>query len=76
MINEIRLGDVYDVLKSVDDNLFDMGITSPPYNKKKNKKGVFVKDIKYSDIDDFLPEKEYQEQQINILNELFRVIKN
>lgn len=75
MINEIRLGDVYDVLKSVDDNLFDMGITSPPYNKKKNKKGVFVKDIKYSDIDDFLPEKEYQEQQINILNELFRVIK-
>ena len=36
MINEIKLGDVYEVLKSIDDNIFDMGVTSPPYNKKKN----------------------------------------
>jgi modification methylase len=75
MINEIILGDVYDILKNVGDNSFDMGITSPPYNKKKNRKGVLVKDIDYSDIDDFLPEEEYQEQQINILNELYRTIK-
>ena len=75
MINEIRLGDVYDILKTVEDNSFDMGVTSPPYNKKKNRKGVLVKDIDYSDIDDFLPEDEYQKQQINILNELYRTIK-
>jgi modification methylase len=76
MINEIRLGDVYNVLKTIDDNSFDMGVTSPPYNKKKNRKGGLVKDINYSDIDDFLPEDEYQQQQINILNELYRTIKH
>jgi modification methylase len=75
MVNEIRLGDVYDILKNIEDNTFDMGVTSPPYNKRKNRKGELVKDIDYSDIDDFLPEHEYQQQQINILNELFRTIK-
>jgi modification methylase len=53
MFNKIVLGDVYEVLKNIDDCTFDMGVTSPPYNKKKNKKGVLVKDINYSDIDDF-----------------------
>lgn len=75
MINDFRVGDVYEILKTIDDNTFDLGVTSPPYNKKKNKKGKLVKDINYSDIDDFLPEDEYQTQQINILNELFRTIK-
>jgi modification methylase len=75
MVNKIRLGDVYDILRNIEDSVFDMGVTSPPYNKKKNRKGGLVKDIDYSDIDDFLPEGEYQEQQINILNELYRTIK-
>ena len=75
MINEIWLGDVLDVLKKISDNTFDCGVTSPPYNKKKNKKGVLVKDINYSDIEDSLPEIEYQESQISILNELYRVLK-
>lgn len=75
MFNKIVLGDVYEVLKNIDDCTFDMGVTSPPYNKKKNKKGVLVKDINYSDIDDFLPEDEYQIEQIKILNELYRTIK-
>jgi site-specific DNA-methyltransferase (adenine-specific) len=75
MINEIWLGDVLDVLKKISDNTFDGGVTSPPYNKKKNKKGVLVKDINYSDIEDSLPEIEYQESQVNILNELYRVLK-
>lgn len=75
MINEIRLGNVYDVLQNIEDDVFDMGVTSPPYNKKNNRKGELVKDINYSDIDDFLPEEEYQEQQIKILDELYRTIK-
>lgn len=75
MVNEIRFGDVIDVLKNIEDNSFDIGVTSPPYNKKKNRKGELVKDIDYSDIDDFLPEYEYQKQQIDILNELFRTMK-
>ncbi len=74
--NNIVLGDVYDVLKTIEDNTFDMGVTSPPYNKQKNRKGVLVKDIKYSDITDNKNESEYQIEQIEILNELFRVIKH
>ena len=75
MINQIWNGDVLDILKKIPDNVFDMGVTSPPYNKKKNKKGGLVKDINYSDIDDNLPEDEYQKQQIDILNQLCRTIK-
>lgn len=74
-LNNIVCGDVLDVLKTLPDNTFDAGLTSPPYNKKKNKKGVLVKDINYSDIDDFLPEEEYQQSQIDILDELYRVLK-
>ena len=75
MMSEIKLGDVLEVLRTLEDNSVDMGVTSPPYNKKKNKKGVLVKDIKYTDINDHLPEDQYQEEQIEILNELYRVIK-
>jgi len=73
--NNIVLGDVFEVLKKLDDDIFDMGVTSPPYNKQKNRKGVLVKDIKYSDITDNKNESEYQIEQIEILNELYRVIK-
>jgi|TARA_B110000211_G_C14049843_1_gene540700 modification methylase len=75
MVNEIRKGDTLDVLRGIDDNVFDGGVTSPPYNKKNNRKGVLVKDINYTDITDSLPEEEYQESQIDILNELYRTIK-
>lgn len=73
--NKIQNGDVLKILKTLPDNIFDCGVTSPPYNKKKNKKGVLVKDINYTDIDDFLPEDKYQNNQIEILNELYRVLK-
>ena len=74
-MNRIILGDVLEVLKTLEDNSVDMGVTSPPYNKKKNKKGVLVKDINYTDIEDHLPEDQYQQEQVDILNELYRVIK-
>lgn len=74
-MNKIFKGDILDTLKTLPDNSVDMGVTSPPYNKKKNRKGVLVKDIKYSDIEDYLDEDVYQSQQIEILNELYRVIK-
>jgi modification methylase len=75
MINEIWNGDVLEVLSKISDDTFDMGVTSPPYNKKKNKSGILVKDIDYSDIDDSLDEDVYQNQQIEILNQLYRTIK-
>jgi len=74
-MNGFLLGEVLDILQSLESDSVDMGVTSPPYNKKKNRKGGLVKDINYTDIEDHLPEEEYQIQQINILNELYRVIK-
>ena len=75
LINEIVLGDVLETLKQIPDESFDLGVTSPPYNKQKNRKGVLVKDIKYSDITDNSDESDYQVEQIEILNELYRTIK-
>ena len=54
MIDKIFQGDVLEILRTLPDNSIDMGVTSPPYNKKKNKKGVLVKDINYTDIEDHL----------------------
>lgn len=75
MIDKFLKGDVLEVLKTLPSDSIDMGVTSPPYNKKKNKKGGLVKDINYTDIEDHLDEGVYQSQQIEILNELYRVIK-
>lgn len=73
--NKIIHGDALTVLKSLPDELVDVGVTSPPYNKGENKKGWLVKNVKYSDATDKLPENEYQINQIDVLNELFRIIK-
>jgi site-specific DNA-methyltransferase (adenine-specific) len=72
--NKIILGDVLTVLKSLPDNLIDLGITSPPYNKQQ-KGGPIVKSVVYDEFDDILPEDVYQSQQIEILNELWRITK-
>jgi len=73
--NKIIQGDVLEILKKIDDNFVDLGITSPPYNKGEKHKGWLVKNVKYNIANDNIPEEIYQEQQIHILNEIFRVIK-
>ena len=72
--NNILLGDVLDVLKKIPSDLIDLGITSPPYNKQQQG-GPIVKSVVYDEFDDILPEDEYQKQQIEVLDELWRVIK-
>ncbi|GIW23270.1 MAG: methyltransferase [Candidatus Sericytochromatia bacterium] len=74
-LNKIFCGDALKILKNLPDNFVDMGITSPPYNKGENKRGWLVKNVKYSASSDKLPEKDYQNLQIKVLNELFRIIK-
>ncbi len=73
--DHIFIGDALSVLKSLPSDLVDVGVTSPPYNKGENKKGWLVKNVKYKDSSDKLPEEQYQENQIEVLDELFRVIK-
>lgn len=75
-LNKIICGDTLETLKNIESDSIDMGVTSPPYNKlgKKNK-GWLVNDVNYQSFNDSMPENEYQDLQINVLNELFRIIK-
>lgn len=83
--NKIYCIDVLEGLGQLDDNSVDLIITSPPYNKaglmgvhKKNEKNDYWnKTIDYGgDVNvDNMPEEEYEQWQIDVLNECHRVLK-
>jgi len=73
--DKIIQGDALDVLKKIDDDFVDLGITSPPYNKGEKNKGWLVKNVKYNIASDNVSEEVYQEQQVQVLDEIFRVTK-
>lgn len=62
-------------MRSISDNTIDLTITSPPYNlgkiHKTGKKSFRAYDVYVDD----LPEDEYQNEQINVLNEIYRITK-
>ena len=66
-------GDTLNVLKKIDDNVVNVGVTSPPYNKQEKQKGWLVKNVVYDAYKDAVPELEYQQHQVNVLNEIHRV---
>lgn len=74
-LNKIICGDALTILKSLPEEIVDVGVTSPPYNKGENKKGWLVANVKYSGASDKLPEDLYQKYQIAVLDEIFRIIK-
>ena len=63
------------VLSQIPDKSIDLIITSPPYNKR-NSAGKLVPEIKYEDYSDNVDEEGYQQWQISIINELYRVLKD
>lgn len=77
--NKIMNGDCLEILKSIDDAAIDCVVTSPPYNlggdfhicnkKKRTTYGA------YKSFNDNLPEEDYQKNQIEVLNELYRITK-
>lgn len=73
--NNIICSDAKDILPKLPDNCIDLTITSPPYNKKEKYGGVLVKEVKYDTYKDFLEEEQYQMEQVNILNEIYRITK-
>lgn len=79
--NKIYQMDVIEGLKSLPDECIDCGTTSPPYNKlgllkgKKQKGGDWNGYITYESFDDNMEEPIYQQWQIDILNEIQRVLK-
>lgn len=74
-INKILLGNTLKILKKIDSETIDLGITSPPYNKGEKHKGWLVKNVLYDNVEDKKSEQQYQQEQIAVLNELYRVIK-
>ncbi len=71
----IICGDTLEILRTIDSDSIDMGVTSPPYNKQENKRGWLVDNVIYSSSSDKKDEILYQQEQIDVLNELYRVIK-
>lgn len=74
-INKIIQGNALSVLKKIDDDFIDIGVTSPPYNKGEKHKGWLVKNVKYDKTQDSVPEVVYQNGQVEVLNEIYRVTK-
>jgi|TARA_R110001583_G_scaffold179710_1_gene336611 site-specific DNA-methyltransferase (adenine-specific) len=72
MINLFN-GDSLEVMKELPDDSIDITITSPPYNLgSKHHTGSHYHQA-YSDN---LSESEYQNQQIKVLNEIYRITKD
>ena len=67
MTVSLRLGNCLELAKQLDDNSINVTVTSPPYNKRGVGGGLFRK-IEYDTFDDTIPEEEYQEQQVELLN--------
>ena len=75
-INKIYNENCLDTMRRMPDNFLDLTITSPPYNLgEKHHTGNNIHKA-YDVYSDNLPEDEYQEQQITMLNELWRVTKD
>ena len=73
--NQIIQGDALQVVQSLPADVVDVGITSPPYNKQEKNKGWLVKNVVYSAYRDNLPEPEYQDKQVQVLNAVYRITK-
>lgn len=80
ILNKIHCGDCLEILKTFPQNSIDCVVTSPPYNLGGDfhicNKGKRTTYGAYRSFGDNLPEEEYQKNQIEVLNELYRVTKD
>ncbi len=70
-INKIICGDCLDVMKGIPDKSVDLVLTSPPYNLGDNH---HTGTIRHNPYDDNLYEHDYQNLQVKLLKECFRVL--
>ena len=76
-IDTIYNGDCLDILSLMNEKSIDIVVTSPPYNKMEGKNaGKLVESVVYDSFRDNMSESEYEENQINVLQELHRVLKD
>jgi len=66
-------GDILEEIRKIGNSTVDLIITSPPYNLGNNHHTNTKKTQCY---DDNLPEDEYQQWQIEIINECYRILKD
>ncbi|MCS7278370.1 MAG: DNA methyltransferase [Aquificaceae bacterium] len=74
-LDKVICGDVLEVLSQIPSSCIDVGITSPPYNKKEKHGGWLVPKVIYKGVSDKMEEEDYQKWQVDVLDELYRVIK-
>ena len=74
--NNIYNGDCNQLIKKINDEIIDLTITSPPYNLGEKHHTHSKTFIAYDEYIDSMPENDYQINQINILNEIYRITKN
>lgn len=70
---ELLNGDCLEELKKIPDGSIDLVLTSPPYNLGNTH---HTGNKRHKAYEDNLPEKEYQEWQIEVLQECYRILKN
>ena len=71
--NRLILGDTLTELRKLPDDIVNVGVTSPPYNKQEKHKGWLVKNVVYDAYKDAVPEIEYRQNQVDALNEIYRI---
>lgn len=74
-LNKIYNTDCLEGLRQLDDNSVDLIITSPPYNLGKQHHTGNNRFKSYNEYNDDMPEKLYQQWQVEVLDECFRVLK-
>jgi len=70
-INKIICGDCLEVMKYIPDESVDLVITSPPFNLGNNH---HTGNYRHSSYNDNMPEDRYQDWQLNVLVELYRIL--
>ena len=73
MKNQVIQGDCLIEMQKIPDKSVDMIITSPPYNLGNSHHTGTKRHKAYNDN---LPEKDYQEWQLNVLKECYRILKD
>ncbi len=66
-------GNTLSELALLDSEIVQVGVTSPPYNKQEKHKGWLVKNVVYDEYTDAVPEAEYRRDQVEVLNQIYRV---
>ena len=77
-MSEIKLlnGDCLELMKGMPDESVDLIITSPPYNLGNTHHTGGKRFKPYGKYNDDMKELDYQDWQIEVLNECFRVLKS